>query len=155
MTRPSPLTLVLLTFVLAANQISAQQQTARDDKAAIAALIDQVEAANNAGDVGRWVGLFARDFIYMAPGAPPVSTPQGLLEVAQTGFRNRASIEITPLEIQVFGDWAFATNGVTGSVRLHDSGQVVPIDVKQIVIYRRDEQGRWRIARLISNSNTQ
>ncbi len=156
MTRTSyrlPVLWFLLSFT--AVSLASGQQTARDDKASIAALIEQNEAANNAGDVDRWVALFAIDFMYMAPGAPPVTTRQGLVEVARTGFRNRASIDIAPIEIRVLGDWAFATTTVTGSVKLHGSGQVVPIDVKQVVIYTKNELGQWRIARLISNSNTQ
>jgi uncharacterized protein (TIGR02246 family) len=148
--------LVALTCVLSISPAAAQQRPAsHGDESAIAALIKQVESANNAGDVDRWVALFAADFVYMAPGAPPVTTRDGLLDVAKTGFRNQASIQIEPLEVRVFGDWAFARNKVAGTVKLHDSGKVVPVDVKQIVIYSKNEQGLWRIARLISNSNTQ
>lgn len=133
----------------------AQTVKPADDRAAIAALIEDVQDANNAGEVERWVGLFATDFVYMAPGAPPVTSREALVEVAKTGFRNRAAVVIKPIEIQAIGDWAFARNAVTGSVTLQESGRVVAIDVKQLVIYRKNEQGTWRIARLISNSNTQ
>jgi uncharacterized protein (TIGR02246 family) len=152
----SPLTFVVLICVLSAGEMAAQQRPSpHDGKSAIAALIEQVESANNAGDVDRWVALLAPDLVYMAPGAPAVTTHHGLRDVAKTGFRNQASIQIEPLEIQVFGDWAFARNRVTGTVKLHESGKVVLVDVKQIVIYSKNEQGLWRIARLISNSNTQ
>ena len=60
-----------------------------------------------------------------------------------------------PLEIEVCGDWAFARNRVTGTVTLQRSREVVPVDVKQIVIYTRGADGAWRIARMISNSNTE
>jgi uncharacterized protein (TIGR02246 family) len=99
--------------------------------------------------------LFARDFVYMANGAPPVTSREALVAVAKTGFRNKTAVEIKPVEIQVVGDWAFARTAVTGSVTLAESGRVVSIDVKQLVIYRKNEQGTWRIARLIGNSNTQ
>lgn len=52
----------------------------------------------------------------------------------------------------MLGDWAFARTEVAGTVTLDGSGDVVPIDVKQIVLYRR-EKGAWRIARMITNSN--
>lgn len=32
-------------------------------------------------------------------------------------------------------------------------GDPIPIDIKQLVIYHRQIDGSWRIARLINNSN--
>jgi uncharacterized protein (TIGR02246 family) len=145
--------LVMAACLLTAQAAASQPAAADKDHAAIAALIEEVESSNNAGDVDRWVALFAADFVYMAPGSPAVTSRDALVDVARTGFRNRASIDIRAEEIQVHGDWAFARTAVTGNVSLHGSGKVVPVDVKQIVIYRRNDQGAWRIARLISNSN--
>jgi len=143
-----------MALLLSVGPAAAQQgPDSRDEKSAIVEIIDEIESANNAGDVDRWADLFAVDFVYMAPGAPPVTTRQGLLEVAKTWFKNQASIQIEPLEIEDCGDWAFARNQITGNVKLHDSGKEVAVDVKQIVIYRKNQAGSWRIARLISNSN--
>jgi len=60
---------------------------------------------------------------------------------------------MTPVEIEVVGDWAFARLRVGGSVALAGSNEVVAVNVKEIVVYRRDETGAWRIAHLISNSD--
>ena len=144
----------MLLVVLAAHPAYGQQQDRMDDaQVAIRTLIQRTAKANNAGAVEAWVDLFAPDAVYMAPGAPSVTTREGLLEVARAGFRHHASIDIEPLEIRVFGDWAFARTRVSGSVRLQGTGEVVSVDVKEIVIYRRGEDGDWKIARLISNSN--
>ncbi len=44
---------------------------------------------------------------------------------------------------------------MTGTIRIAGSGEVVPVDVKQIVVYERDDAAQeWRIARMIGNSNT-
>lgn len=123
-----------------------------EDVRAIEALIAAVEAANNAGDVDAWVALFTHDAVYMPPGTPAVTTREGLVDVARAGFVHDAEVAIEPLEIHVLGDWAFARTGVAGTVTLDGSGDVVSIDVKQIVLYRR-EKGAWRIARMITNSN--
>ncbi len=87
----------------------------------------------------------------MPPGSPTVDTREGLVEIARAGFRHAADIEIEPLEIRVLGDWAFARSHVTGTVTLAGSGEVVEVDSRQIVLYRRDGRGSWRIARLIIN----
>jgi uncharacterized protein (TIGR02246 family) len=147
-------TSLVLTFLALVSPLNASQlPDGKQDEAAIRALIEEVETANNAGDVQRWVGLFAEGAVYMAPGAPAVTTREGLVEVAEAGFRHDASIELEPLEIEVCEDWAFARSTVTGTVTLHQSGDVVPVDIKQIVIYVRESDGQWRVARMISNSN--
>lgn len=147
--------LALLHALTAANPASGQQRAGpAADSTAIAALIEEVQAANNAGDVARWVSLFASDFVYMSSGAPAVTSRQELVELARTGFQNQASVDIAPEEITVIGDWAFARNHVTGTVKLRDSQRVIEIDLKQLVIYRRNAQGRWQIARLMSNTNS-
>jgi uncharacterized protein (TIGR02246 family) len=140
--------LAILT-ILSASQVG---DPGPSDEAAVRALIEKVEAANNAGDVEGWVGLFAPDFAYMAPGAPTVRTRPELVEVARVGFRNRASIAIDPVEIEICGDWAYVRSHVTGTVKLHGSGETAPVRVKQLEILRRHPDG-WRIARLMMNGD--
>lgn len=134
-------------------QVLAAQEPASEEAKAIAALIQEVETANNEGNVERWVGFFAEDFVYMPANSPPVTDRGELVEMARAGFRNKASIHIEPSEIRVCGDWAFARSRVTGDIELHDSGGTLSIDMKQLVVYTRDDHGSWRIARLIGNSN--
>ena len=146
-----------LTILMLVAPPAVQGQTGgswSEEQKAIADLVQRTAEANNAGDVEAWVALFADDAVYMAPGAPAVTTTQGLREVAEAGFRHQADIRIVPLEITVTGSWAFARNSVGGTVVVHPSGEVVDIDVKQVVIYHREGAGEWRIARLISNSNS-
>lgn len=146
--------LTLLLVLAALHPLHAQRQGGQDEEA-IRALIQQTEDANNAGDVGGWVSLFAADAVYMPPGVPAITTREGLIAVARAGFRNQASIHIEPLEIRVCGDWAFVWSRVEGKVTHHGSGESIPVDMKQLVIYHRGEHGEWRIARMISNRNTE
>jgi len=151
---PGHLVLCLLSLAPAIHAATAQEAAATPNATrAITELIKSVESANNVGDAERWVSFFDDDFVYMAPGAPPVTDREELVRVARAGFRNDADIRIEPDEIRVCGDWAYARSHVTGSVKLVDSGREVPIDVKQLVIYRRDAAGAWRISRLMGNSN--
>lgn len=149
--------IVLLLLVLASAvspSCAGTRPTKDHDRAAIEALLQELESANNSGDVDRWVALFAPDFVYMVPGAPSVTTRAELAEVARAGFRHRASIRIVPAEIHVVGDWAFSRNDVTGTVRLEGTGDEVSVDVKELAIFERVDRGPWRLARLIINSNT-
>lgn len=124
-----------------------------DDVRAIRELVAENVQANNAGNVEKWVALFAPDFVYMAPGMPEVTTRAALIEVARTGFRHRANIRIDSLETHVTGDSAYTRNTVRGTVTLADSGEVVAIDLKQLAIYTRGTDGQWRITRLMTNAN--
>ena len=50
------------------------------------------------------------------------------------------------------GEWAIVRTHVTGTVKLHGSGETAPVSVKQLEILRRHADG-WRIARLMMNSD--
>ena len=126
------------------------------DSTAIAAVIAQLEAANNAGDVAAWVGLFEDGAVYMPPGGPAVATRESLQEIAAAGFRQaRANVTLTPVEITVSGDWAFARIAVGGDVTLIADGRNIRIDMKELAVFHRQPDGGWRVARLINNRNTE
>lgn len=145
----------LAAILLAAGSARAQAGPSwGDEQRAVVRLIEDVEAANNAGDVAAWVEFFADDAVYMAPGTPAVTTRKGLVDVAERGFRHSASIDVEPLEIVVDGPWAWARNRVTGTVTVSPTGDRVVVDSKQLVIYLRTETGEWRIHRMITNSNS-
>jgi len=110
--------------------------------------------ANNAGDVEGWVALFEDDAVYMPAGQPAVTSRVDLQAIASAGFSSwRSDIRITADEIVLMGDWAFARARMTGTATPTGGGSPASIDLKEIVIYRRQSAGDWKIARLISNTN--
>jgi len=125
-----------------------------EDVAKIRELIRKTTEANNLGDVDAWVDLFDDNAVYMANGQPGVTTREGLEETARSGFSyGKTDIVITPDEIEVLGDWAFIRSHVKGTFSPFNDESPFPIDMKQIVLYRRQADGNWKIARLIGNSN--
>ncbi len=125
------------------------------DKAAIRELIVQTATANNTADTLGWLELFEEGAVYMPSGMPAVTTRAGLEQAAAAGFGPYAAdIRITPVEIVISGDWAFARSNVTGTVTSRTDGQVIPVEVKQLVIYHRQPDGDWKIARLMNNANS-
>jgi len=124
------------------------------DTQAIRNLIARTAAMNNDGDVEGWVALFEDGAVYMPSGQPAVTTREGLREIASAGFTSwRSQIDLVPDEIIVAGDWAFARSTVTGTVTPAGGGDASPVDLKQLVVYHRQPDGTWRIARLIGNTN--
>jgi uncharacterized protein (TIGR02246 family) len=125
------------------------------DASAIRALIQQTEKINNRGDADAWVALFEDGAVYMPPGMPEVTTREGLVEIANLGFSGaKTDVTIEPVEIRIMGDWAYARSHVKGTAKIRHSGETVPIDMKQIVVYHRQGDGSWKIARLIGNRNS-
>jgi uncharacterized protein (TIGR02246 family) len=125
-----------------------------DQVGAIREVIERTRAVNNASDVEGWVALFEDDAVYMPAGQPAVTSRDDLRAIASAGFSSwRSDIRITTDEIVVMGDWAFARARVTGTATPTGVGVPVSIDLKEIVIYRQQPDGAWKIARLISNTN--
>jgi uncharacterized protein (TIGR02246 family) len=129
-------------------------EAAARDVAAIRAVIDRAQDANNAGDITGWVALFEERAVYMPPGMEPVTTRQGLEDAAISGFsRYRSNIRITVDELEVLGDWAWARTTVTGTATPYGDGNPIRIDMKALQILRRQPDGSWKVSRYINNRN--
>ena len=130
------------------------------DKAAIGALISRAVEVSRAGNGAAWAALFADGGVYMPANGPEITTRAGLEEFAQLYLGQfRSQTTITPVEIEVFGDWGFARTSVKGTIQAKVGGDPVPdpisVDGKEIGIYRRQQDGAWKLWRLIGNSNRQ
>ncbi len=142
-----------ISLVLTGCQIPEKDDTA--DKDAILRLILQTEEMNRTGDAEGWVALFEEGAVYMPPNMPAVDTREGIVELAVSGFSAyRSEVEIEPLEIEIADDWAYVRSTVKGSAIPIAEGDTIDVDMKQLVIYRRQADGTWKIARLIGNKNS-
>jgi uncharacterized protein (TIGR02246 family) len=142
-----------LASTLACSESSVIQDT-EADRAAIRTFIERATNVNRSGDAAAWVAQFAEGAVYMPANGPEVSTRSGLQAVAERNFAQfLPQITITPIEVEVFGDWAFARTTVTGTLQPKAGGDVVTLDLKEIAVYRRQQDGGWKLWRLIGNSN--
>lgn len=124
------------------------------DVATIRSMLDEAVAAHHAGDAARWAGLFTNDGMLLPEGAPTVSGMDSLLRWAQDFFTTYTSTaRIEAAEIEVAGDWAYARNVIWGTLTPKQGGSGMPLDAKEIVIFRRQPDGSWKVARVIYNSN--
>jgi uncharacterized protein (TIGR02246 family) len=155
--------LVALVLALTAMVSCSGPTAARDpeaDKAAIRAFISRAAKVNQSGDVAAWADFFAEGGSYMPPNGPEVTTRAGLQEVAARYFGEfQPKVVITPVEVEVFGDWAYAKTTVKGTLLPKGGGDAalesIPVDGKEIAVYRRQQDGAWKLWRLIGNSNRQ
>ena len=154
---------VALALALTATLSCSRPTVARDpeaDKAALRAFMSQAAKVNQAADAAGWADLFAEGGTYLPPNGPEVTTRAGLQEVAAQYFvAFQPRVVITPVEVEVFGDWAFAKTAVKGTLLAKTGGdpvpEPIPVDGKEIAIYRRQQDGGWKLWRLIGNSNRQ
>lgn len=144
--------LAFLALASAACAPGASPDTAAD-AAALRTFIDRATEINNAMDAAAWADLFAEGAIFMPEGEPEISGSNELQASAQRWFDEfTPNITIDPVEIEVLGDWAFIRTRITGSLT-RKTGEQVPIDMKEIAIYRRQPDASWKLWRLIGNGN--
>lgn len=125
------------------------QADAPTDRAAILAVQDSLIAAENRGDLGAVVGLFTEDAILMPPrGVRTIVGRDSVRAHFQRRFEEGRWIRAAePGEPEV-GETLAHLVGREGGVYITRAYDTIPTFDRYIMVLRRDEQGRWRIARL-------
>jgi uncharacterized protein (TIGR02246 family) len=146
---------LLLAVIALVTLVGCRSRASETDLEALNTLQRQVDAAIIAGDTESYVDLIADDAVLMPPDAPPVIGKDAIRswsDQMSRQFRFQA-YKAVDHEVIVAGKWAFrrATADWTltpaaGGQPIHDSG-------KFIIIYERQPDGSWRVARDIWNGN--
>lgn len=140
--------------LMACGQVPAPQaqQPARDmeaDKAAINAIGDLWMQAYQAGDYDAIVDLYTPDAWIMARGRPKLEG-RGAIRNSFGGLAagREVSIDIVVEELEVIGDWGWLVSEFTVTYGSADSDtpQVSQL-ARSLLIYKRGEDGKWRIHR--------
>jgi ketosteroid isomerase-like protein len=152
-------TLASLLLVLSAALIPTGCETGSTQREieSLNELQKQVDAAIISGDTERYVGLIADDAVLMPPNAPPVIGKDAIRSwnremSKQFQIQKYASVDD---EVIVAGEWAFRRATIDWTLAPTGSGKPIRDSGKYIIIYRRQANGTWRVARDIWNSNTQ
>jgi ketosteroid isomerase-like protein len=120
------------------------------DIAAIRAAESALAEAFEDPDPTAWVSCYTADAIFVGPGVPTIEGRAALLAVA-------AQIAISSMEIVAdstigAGDFAATTGRATWVSGPRDSG--APTTRRRfLMVWRRDPDGRWRIARELLNED--
>jgi ketosteroid isomerase-like protein len=135
--------IALSAVILAPAQVLADMA---DDEAAIQEIWSTYTAARVAGDAEAWLGLWDTNGIRMPPGVPAVDfatfapgTPERFADAPD-------SMEIMAEEIVVAGDWAYSR----GTFTVNNA-----VEGKFLTIFRRQDDGSWRIYRDAFNFNSE
>jgi uncharacterized protein (TIGR02246 family) len=121
---------------------------AQADVLEIRALIDTWLRATREGDVATVLDLMTPDVVFLVPGQPAMqgreAFEQGLRGVLAThGIESHSEIE----EICVAGEFAWCRTRLSVTVTSKHGGTPVKRTGNTLSILRREEDGKWRLAR--------
>src|ERR1700730_11361477 len=143
------LRLFLVALAVFSASIDVDAASTKGDVKALNALQKRVDDAIIAGDTERYVALLTDDAVLMPPNAPPVVGKKAIRdwnEVMAKRFRIQEYASVDD-EVVGAGAWAFRRTTFTwsvtptaGGIAIHDSG-------KFIIIYKRQPDGSWKVAR--------
>ena len=129
-----------------------------DDVEAVTAAVNQVweqyASSLNAGDVDRYMALWADNAIQL----PPDSLPLVGKETLRAGLESEVKaitydMKITNEEVNVSGDLAVARGTYAATITPKDGSNPIAIDGKYMTLLKRQPDGSWKIFRDIYNSN--
>jgi ketosteroid isomerase-like protein len=104
----------------------------------------RVTAALTAPDVTAWVHEYTEDAVLLESGAPPISGRAALLELARS-MKPIASATINSEHIEGSGNVAYSRGtAIWTSGRPPDATSTT--HVRQVLVWRREADGVWRIA---------
>ena len=116
-----------------------------DDERAIRQVVETWMQASRAGDAATVLSLMTDDVVFMTPGGEPFGREAFEAAAAdQDGAQIHGSNDI--VEVQVLGDWAFTRNRIDMSLT-PPNGEPVRRAGYTLSLYRKDADGRWRLAR--------
>jgi len=146
--------LTAAALLLLAAPTVAQQPATRGPGEDVDALRERgrawVEAARTE-DAAALSGLYTQDAVFLPPGQAEVVGRDEIRSLFAAQFeRFDASYDFEIREIVVSGDWAFRRGVYTVHATL-DDGTTRTVRDKFLDVWRRGEDGRWRIARDIWN----
>lgn len=104
-------------------------------------------AAVNAGDLAELQDLMTPDAVFMSPGSAaigPAEFPAGFGR-AQRQFQVRCVSE--PKNVVVSGDLAVVCSRDALSLMPREDGAPLEMAGDRLTVYRRESDGRWRLAR--------
>jgi len=121
------------------------------DAAAIHQVLQAYEAALNAQDTDTIVSLYADDGVFMPQHSLPQVGRESIRAAYEAVFKAIAlDIEFEVDEIGLLAaDWAFARTRSEGTVRINASGDTGPEANQELFLFRRADDGKWKIARYI------
>lgn len=145
-------TVSALVIVSAGLLASETTSAAEEDEAAIREIYETYTTARVAGDAETWLSLWDADGIQMPPNMPARGKDvlMGGIPKAFSAIPAKA-VNIDPEEIVVSDGWAYSRGSYNADQVVQ--GKDVHVDGKFLTIFKRQDDGSWKIYRDIFNFN--
>lgn len=146
--------LVLPLFVFLSCGKQGEVEDVEADISAINDLLDQYASSINAGDIERWITLWAEDGIQMPPDNPAVVGKENIKAGLQSTFDlYDFKMTINSEEVRVAGNWAFARGNYTYTLTPKQEGKTIKGNGKYLSILAKQADGSWKFSRDCFNNN--
>jgi uncharacterized protein (TIGR02246 family) len=120
-----------------------------EHEAAIRNVLSSYEAALNASSTDRVMLLYADDGAFMAPNNQSAVGRAALREAYDAVFKAiTLKVKFAIAEMVVMSpQWAFVRTNSAGTQKINATGAISPEANQELFIFRRCDDGQWRIAR--------
>jgi uncharacterized protein (TIGR02246 family) len=142
-------------LALMVSGVSAQQQKAGGDEAAIAKVRTAYQTAAGSQDGAALAKLYTVDGVEMPPNAPPAKG-RAAIEAFHKAFGQQFMMHgmtITATATQVSGSYAYDTGTYKQSLMSMKGGGMTEDQGKYVVLLKKDASGSWLITHAIYNSD--
>jgi ketosteroid isomerase-like protein len=120
----------------------------------IKAIPTKAADAINSGNIDAWLELFDDDAQIMFNGA---KTLNGIEEIEKELKRYwedpESNISIEHFETKLLGDFAYGIGTDLGTERNPDIGEIVTVNSREFVVFKKQSDGEWKVFRLMTNQN--
>lgn len=130
--------------------------TAGGDEAAIKAVFDKYVSTLVHNDADGWMALWDEGGVQLPPNEPMFVGKAAIREANYEGIKTRAAkmeMFINTQEVIVFGNGFAMARGVYGWKVMPADGPSMDYDGKFMTIFKKEEDGSWKIFRDCFNSN--
>jgi uncharacterized protein (TIGR02246 family) len=120
-----------------------------EHEAAIRNVLFSYEAALNASSTERVMALYADDGVFMAPNIQSAVGKPAVRQAYDAVFKAiTLKVKFAIAELVVMApQWAFVRTNSAGTQKINATGATSPEANQELFIFRRGDDGQWRIAR--------
>jgi uncharacterized protein (TIGR02246 family) len=119
------------------------------DETAIRNVMAAYEAALNASDTRAVMPLYAEDGVFMAPNSQSAAGKSAVRQAYDAVFKAiTLKVKFSIAEVVVMSpQWAFVRTNSAGTQKINATGAASAEGNQELFIFRKDDDGKWRIAR--------
>jgi len=125
---------------------------------AVADVLAAYNVALNSSDTDAVMPLYANDGVFMPPYSPSAVGLAAVRKAYDAVFKAiKLTVRFDPVEIvEMSPDWVFARTNSAGTTLNHATGDTTAEANQELFIFRKDRDGRFKIARYsFSSTNPQ